>query len=104
MIRTDDQAVVLTQVFEKQREPSVELLETFRVSLDVVTVTPEHIEIDEVAEDEPIRGDLQRPECSVHRFRVVPGRDILANSPIVKNGSYLADPYRSKVVLPQQIQ
>src|SRR5437867_3141324 len=80
MIRTDDQAVVLTQVFEEQREPSVELLETFRVSLDVVTVTPEHIEIDEVAEDEPLRGDLQRPGYSANPVEILKRYDVLMGS------------------------
>src|SRR6266508_4431774 len=104
MIRTENQAVVLTQVLEQLREPSIELLEAFRVSFDVVAVTPEHIKIDEVAEDEPLRHEIHCPECSVHRFRIVPGRDMLGNSPIVKYGSNLADAYRCKAIFLQQIQ
>ena len=70
VIGGDDDEVVLVDPREEAGEPRVELDQRLRVAGDVAAVAVEHVEIDEVREDQPVVGRVPQLVDRGHAFGV----------------------------------
>ena len=68
MIGADDQEIVVTHAIHEFRQALVEVLQCVGVTPDVAPVTVQHVEVDEVREDDgAVRRGRESLECGVEQ-------------------------------------
>ena len=70
VIRRDDDEIVGFHFAEKSIEPRVEFFERFRIANYVTPVPEEHVEIDQIREDEAVLKSRPQLRDSLHPFRI----------------------------------
>jgi hypothetical protein len=84
VIRTDDQQIILSHRLLNLREPEIKLFKRACVTFDVVAMAVEHIEIDEIGEDETALRAAKGVKRLVHTALLFPRR-VLSRAPMAKD-------------------
>ena len=92
MIRRQHQHIIVPHDFHDLGKPIVEVLECVRIAVDITPVAVEHVEIDEIGEDDRVVVVFpDRFEGRVEKRRVAVCLDLLRDALVGIDIGYLAD-------------
>jgi len=100
----DHQEVVASEGCEKLSELRVEFLERAGESFDVLAMAVEHVEVDEVAEDEAGWAFANRGSEFGHAIRVGTGGDVVGDAAAIVNIVNFADAKNGNVLFGEHIE
>ncbi len=92
VVRGNDEEIVRSHGCNELGKSAIEGLECACVPFDVVSMAVEHVEIDEVAEDEPGPRAVHCPDRPVDEVHVPRPGNLLGDATMEEDRRYLADP------------
>src|SRR5882762_7644911 len=76
---------------QEGRQPAVKFFQGLGKAFDIFAVSVQHIEVDEVAEDQATFSLLKRGDQLIHAINVAAGGDVIAHAATVVDVVNLAD-------------
>ena len=103
VVGCDDQHVGETQQQQEFRQHTVKFLERLGKPFNVFPVAIQHVEIHQIAEDQPALALAHRCRQFLHSVGVVLGRDVLFDSATIVNVMNLANSENANFILRENI-